>query len=146
MRFPMKLVATLTLEADVQNLEQMRAFVSEICSKFTSQKDLVDDLILALDEAVTNIIVHGYKGKPGKIQLALSTEIGRLCARLSDQSAPFDPTLAPDPDVTLPLEKRKPGGLGVYMMRQLTDQILYQRTSQGENQLTLIKHISGEET
>lgn len=142
----MKLVATLTIEADVQYLAQLREFVFETGRKLTPNQPLVDDLILALDEAVTNIIVHGYQGATGTIQVELGTDSEMVIAVISDQCVPFDPTLAPDPDVNLPLEKRKPGGLGIYLMRQLTDQILYQRTPQGENQLTFIKHIPGDET
>lgn len=137
-------MATLTIKAEVQNLSLVREFVAEIAVGLAPHQELIDDLILALDEAVTNIIIHGYQGKSGEIQIELDIKNENLRAIVSDHGPPYNPTLAPNPDITLPLEKRRPGGLGIYLMRQLTDQILYQRTSQGENQLTLIKLIPGD--
>jgi len=135
----MKPTATLTMEADVNQLARVRHFVTETASSLTQNTDAINDLILALNEAVTNVIVHGYQDTPGPIRVTVGIESGALIAILYDRAPPFDPVKAPIPDTTLPLEKRRPGGMGVHMIRHLTDEIRYRRTPDGENELTLIK-------
>ncbi len=141
----MKVAATLTLEADIKQLARVREFVAQSAFSLTHPSEAIDELVLALDEAVTNVIVHGYQNKSGPMRIEVGLEPGALVVILSDQSLAFDPTEVPSPDITLPLEKRKPGGLGVHMMRHLTDRLFYQRTPDGENRLTLVKFIPGDE-
>ena len=59
--------------------------------------------------------------------------------RLLDETPLFDPTAVPPPDINLPLEERPLGGLGVHMMRQLTDVLLYRVTEDGQNELIFVK-------
>lgn len=141
----MKPVATLTIESDVHELARVREFVAESAFNLTDNIDVIDDLVLALNEAVTNVIVHGYQESPGSLRIEVGQDDHALFVTLSDQSPAYDPTGAPIPDITLPLDQRKPGGLGVHMMRHLTDSLLYERTPDGENRLTLIKYIPGDE-
>ncbi len=145
MIWPMKPVATLIIESDVHQLARVREFVAETAFQLTNHMDAIDDLVLALNEAVTNVIVHGYEDTPGTIRVEVGLEQNALFVVLSDQAPAYNPAEAPVPDITLPLDQRKPGGLGVHMMRHLTDTLLYQRTPDGENRLTLIKYIPGDE-
>lgn len=135
----MKIAATLTVEADIYQLEALRKFIEETASSLINNTDALDDLILALNEAVTNVLVHGYRNTSGLIRIVVGTTAESLITILYDRAPPYDPTRTPAPDTTLPLEKRKPGGLGVHMMRHLTDEMYYRRTADGENELTLIK-------
>ncbi len=136
---PMKFAASLSIESDVSQLEKMRNFVEETASNLTQNTEAIDDLILALNEAVTNVIVHGYQHNHGLIQVFVGATPETLVTVLYDRAPAYDPTCTPVPDTTLPLEKRAPGGLGVHMMRHLTDEMHYRRTLDGENELTLIK-------
>lgn len=135
----MKPAATLKFEANVNQLARVRRFVGETASTLTQNTDAINDLLLALTEAVTNVIIHGYQNSPGPIEVAVGAEPGALITVLSDYAPPFDLTQAPIPDTTLPLEKRRPGGMGVHLIRHLTDEIRYRRTPDGENELTLVK-------
>jgi len=135
----MKPAATLTIEADVSQLSRVRQFVGETASSLTPDADAIEDLILALDEAVTNVIVHGYQDSPGPVGVTMSFQSGALIASVCDRAPPYDPTTTPEPDMGLPLEQRRPGGFGVLLIRHLTDEIRYRRTPDGENELTLIK-------
>jgi len=101
----------------------------------------IDDLVLAVDESATNIIMHGYRGQPGDIEVEIRRAPDAVVIYLRDRAPPFDPTRLPAPDVTLPLEQRPIGGLGVYLTRQLMDSVTHRLTSQGGNELTLIKKI-----
>lgn len=117
----------------------MRNFVQQTAESLDVDSRLVEDVVLAVDEAVTNIILHGYKGQPGWIELVVQRENNTLTVRLRDQAPQFNPTAVAEPDLTLPLEKRKPGNLGIYLMKKMVDFVVYEPGSQGGNQLTLIK-------
>ena len=105
----------------------------------TADREAIDDTLAALDEAVSNIIIHGYHGQPGSIEVEVEKEKEALVIRLRDQSPLFDPTLVPPPDLTLPLEERRLGGLGIHLIRCFTDSMAYRVTPEGDNELTLMK-------
>ena len=105
----------------------------------TADREAIDDTLAALDEAVSNIIIHGYHGQPGSIEVEVEKEQETLVIRLRDQSPLFDPTLVPPPDLTLPLKERRLGGLGVHLIRCFTDSMAYRVTPEGDNELTLMK-------
>ena len=96
------------------------------------------DIQLALEEAITNTIRHGYRGDPGTITLRGRVSEGLLIVEITDNAPPFNPLTMPDPDITSPLEEREVGGLGIYLIRQVTDGVSY-RFEQGKNILTISK-------
>ena len=96
------------------------------------------DIQLALEEAITNTIRHGYRGDPGTITLHGRVSEGLLIVEITDNAPPFNPLTMPDPDITSPLEEREVGGLGIYLIRQVTDAVAY-RSEQGKNILTVSK-------
>jgi serine/threonine-protein kinase RsbW len=100
---------------------------------------LVNDIVLAVDEAVTNIIIHGYAGQPGDIEIRVTREADALVVQLEDEAPAFDPQTVTKPDLSLSLEERPLGGMGVFLMNELMDQVRHSVTSQGRNKLTLIK-------
>ena len=109
--------STLRVAAELKNLNVIRHFVQETAESLDVDQRVIGDVILATDEAVTNVMVHGYQGQPGIIEIELRRNEDSLVVCLRDQSAPFDPTVMPPPDVTVPLEERPPGGLGIHLMR-----------------------------
>ena len=96
------------------------------------------DIQLAIEESVTNTIRHGYCGTPGPIIIHGEAGPDMLIINITDQAPEFNPLCVPVPDTTSPLEERKIGGLGVHLIRQVTDSVSYQY-QQGKNILTLIK-------
>jgi len=135
----MKNNQTLHVGADLQNLAVVRDFVQQTAESLDVDRRLVDDVVLAVDEAVSNIIIHGYKGQSGWIDLEISRENNTLMVSLRDQAPEFDPTMVADPDLTLPLKERNPGSLGIYLIKKMVDQIIYEPVPQGGNHLVLIK-------
>jgi anti-sigma regulatory factor (Ser/Thr protein kinase) len=96
---------------------------------------------LALEEVVTNVITHGYRGEEGRpilIEVAVPAE--ELVASVEDQGPPFDPLLAPEPDVSLPPDQRSHGGVGLLLVRKLMDRLEYTRTN-GTNRLVIHKRL-----
>ena len=135
-------VATLQITASLDMLGQVRQFVeaTAVLPHLTNPQT-ISDLVLAVDEAVTNIIRHGYQQQPGIIEINIRCQQHQIEIKLYDWSPNFDPTQIISPNPATPLSQRKPGGMGVYMMRHLTDELQYQRLADGRNELTLIKQI-----
>lgn len=102
--------------------------------------EAVADLILALNEALVNSARHGYQGQPGLLRLEIWRNGRSLVVKQYDSAPPFDPTAVPPPDTTRPLALRPLGGMGVLMMRHFTEELQYERTPDGQNLLTLVKH------
>jgi len=131
--------STLRIEAELKNLSLIRGFVQETAAYLGADQAVIADMILATDEAVTNIIVHGYRDRPGMIEIELRRNGDAIDIYLRDHSAPFDPTSVPGPDVTRPLEERPPGGMGIHLMRQLMDDVSHHVIPQGGNELIMTK-------
>jgi serine/threonine-protein kinase RsbW len=139
----MNLHPTLRVPADLGRLSEIRDFLRKHASVRPEDRDALEDLVCAVDEAVTNVVVHGYRGEPGDIEIELAQEAHGLIVRLRDQAPPFDPTSTPPPDVASPLEERAVGGLGVHLTRHLVDEMTHRALSPQGNELTLVKRIAG---
>lgn len=135
----MKVVSTQYQAAELADLAAIRQFIEETAALLCGEPDPVSDLILAVNEAVTNIILHGYQNQPGYVRVELQLMGNDLEVRLIDRAPNFDPTNVPVPDITLPLNQRPYGGMGVHMMRKFSDALRYQLTPEGENELIFVK-------
>jgi anti-sigma regulatory factor (Ser/Thr protein kinase) len=95
-------------------------------------------LELAVEEALVNVFNYAYAGQDhgGAVTCRAVVEADGLMVEIVDDGPPFDPLARPDPDTALELEQRQPGGLGVFMIRQLTDEVGYHREA-GRNVLTI---------
>ena len=138
------MTVTLRIAAEVHNLAAIRHFIQETGAALDASTSAIDDLVLAVDESATNIIKHGYRGQPGDIEIEVWREDEAVVVRLRDQAPPFDPTCLEDPDLTLPLDRRPVGGLGVFLTRRLVDAVTHRLTSQGGNELTLTKKANSQ--
>ncbi len=130
------------LEAHLNNLAAARQFVRDQCEvRGISDRALVDGLMLAVDEAMTNIIVHGYQKGPGSVELAVQNEGDALIISLRDQAPVFDPTTVPAPDLSIPVIERALGGMGIHLIRQSVDEIAHFSLPGGGNELRLVKYL-----
>ena len=102
----------LCIPANFESLSTIREFVQQSAWAFQVEADSICDILLAVDEAATNIVVHGYRGCEGTIEIEIQRLEDALVVRLRDEANPFDPRCVPAADVELPLEQRAPGGLG----------------------------------
>ena len=130
-----------TRAAELETLGKFRDFIDEFCLLSGVADDACHDLKLAVDEASTNIVTHGYAGmKPGSIMLALDFEPQLVTVEITDFGHPFEPAEpeAPDPEATLDDPTR--GGLGLYFIYQTMDEIHYRSGEEG-NVLTFIKRL-----
>jgi serine/threonine-protein kinase RsbW len=94
---------------------------------------------LAVDEACTNVIEHGYGGEDrGTIDLVCQAREGELVITIQDHAQPFDPDEVPPPKLNATLDELKVGGLGIYFMRQVMDAVEFSYEG-GGNKLVLVK-------
>jgi anti-sigma regulatory factor (Ser/Thr protein kinase) len=117
--------------------------VADALDAFCAAERVPDDvgwrLRVALDEIVANIVAHGA----GALQAGLDVWFDRqgpiVEITVADDGPAFDPLSRPEPDLSLPLESRQPGGLGIALVKALMDEVRYERTTR--NVLTLRKRI-----
>lgn len=129
----------LRIAAELHNLSAVRRFISEAAESLQAGRAAIEDMVQAVDESVTNVIKHGYEGQPGRIDIEVGREGDDLVVRIRDYAPQFDPTTHPSPDLTLPLERRPFGGLGIHLSRECTDAVVYRVAPDGANELTLFK-------
>jgi len=128
----------LVLENRLTEILRLEDFVKQAGQRAGIPADETEMVLLAVEEAVTNVIRYAYGDGEGLIRLTAACRDGNLVFELRDSGQAFDPTQVPEADVTLPAEERTPGGLGLLLVRRIMDEVRYQRTD-GENRLTLVK-------
>ncbi|MBM3254302.1 MAG: hypothetical protein FJZ16_08625, partial [Candidatus Omnitrophica bacterium] len=136
---PVAAQATITVLAELGSLDLVHKFIEREAGKLGFIPRRIYEINLAVDEAVTNVIENAYpKGKEGKIEITLRLKGGQLEIEIVDYGIAFNPLSHPMPDVTLPLEKRQVGGLGIYMILKFANKVDYGRgTNPDRNIFTL---------
>ncbi len=133
-----------SIKSDTGQLETVRDFVEEAAREFGFGDDDVSNIVLAVDEACTNIIKHAYEGaSTGTITVEIRREGKTFSVRIRDNGKAFNPDGLEPPDLRRHLTEFRRGGLGVYLMRRLMDKVEYAIEPGKPNQVTLIKYRSG---
>ena len=133
----------LRLANDLAGLAQLADRVESFGAAQRLPASMVNALNVALDEAVSNAINHGYDaGVRGEIAVRLRRAPEGVLLEVEDDGRPFDPLQVPPPDLTLPLERRPVGGLGIHLIRSLMDEVSYARVG-GRNVLKMVKRLAG---
>lgn len=131
----------LILQNEVAEISKLAIFIDELGEEFGLSPELVFNLNLVLEEAVSNVILYAYpKEEHQTISLIAKKKENQLIFVLTDSGKEFDPTQAPDADITLSAEDRPIGGLGIFLIRQIMNTVEYQRID-GKNVLTLGKEL-----
>lgn len=131
---PLKKV-DLTVEADLDQLDRVQAFVEGCLDKNLCQSRERGQIRIALDELFSNIV--RYSGSE-TVRITCQTDKTGVTIKLKDRGTPHDPFSAADPDISLAAEDRQNGGLGVFIVKKLMDQVNY-RFVEGENIVTIYK-------
>ena len=129
----------LSLAPDLAEISRLTAWAEACCGE-AGLDDLAFKLGLALEEAVANVVNHAFVGlpPPHRIEVVLDLGDGRVVAEIIDNGHAFDPSAAPEPDLSLPLAERDPGGLGILLIHRMMDRVDYRRAD-GRNRLRLEK-------
>ena len=131
----------LVVANDTKYLIVVREFVSRMIRQSRVTKDDENKIILAVDEAVTNIIEHGYdQGVSGSIEIEVETDPKQFKIVIRDTGRVFNPEAVPTPDMKEHLKTGRKKGLGLFLMRQIMDEVRYRYKDGVKNELTLVKY------
>ena len=126
-----------TWPATLASLESIQTFIAGHVSKEGFDIRGFPSLPLIVEEIIVNIITHAYKNTDaGIITIELKILPDRISISFSDRGHPFDPRALAPPDITKSIEEREIGGLGLFMVRQMVDEIKYHRVHD-KNVLTI---------
>jgi anti-sigma regulatory factor (Ser/Thr protein kinase) len=135
----------IIVKNDINEISRVCDVVRKFCEKHHVSDEKCHDITLILDEIITNIVNYAY---PDDKEHELSVDIDKIgvhiTLRLVDSGIAFDPLTQADPDVDSSLEERKIGGLGIFIAKQLSDDLKYSRVN-GQNQLDIRIAIHSEE-
>jgi serine/threonine-protein kinase RsbW len=127
-----------TITSDFNEIPAISRALETLMQAHGFPEDDILDTQLAVEEAITNIIEHGYREAGGGITVSCHADDGIIEVQLEDRAAPFDPLILPEPDLVSDVGDRKIGGLGIFLIRQVMDDIRY-RFEEGKNILLLTK-------
>lgn len=132
----------LVVSNDTKHLMLVRDFVSRLIRQSRLAKEEENKVILAVDEAVTNIIEHGYdEGADGSIEIEVEADDDQFKIMIRDSGRVFNPESIPNPDMKDHVQRGHKKGLGIFLMRQIMDEVRYKFRDGVKNELTLVKFI-----
>ena len=138
----MKVLLSLRMPAKLENLEKLVLSVSDCARAQGFDQKRLSEIELSTEEALVNIFNYAYPQGPGDVELNCKLDDSHFVIEIIDSGVPFDISTLPDPDVTLNVDERKIGGLGIFLMKRLMDEI--RTTREGvRNILSLVVRRKG---
>lgn len=129
-----------TIQASTRNLSDVRNFVAQHATSHGFDKQKIADIRLAVDEAITNIIKHAYNGDENHtIEIQISFKKDRICIELLDTGTTFNISTFPEPNIKEKIKQKKRGGMGVYLIHSLMDDVSYGREDDA-NKMVMCKY------
>ena len=138
-----KHINELVVKSRTENLAIIRDFVSINSSEAGLSTDDIENVMLAVDEACTNIIKHAYHLNPeGEISIKIERNADKILISIIDYGSTFNPESVPDPDLQKYYRNGRVGGLGMYLMKTLMDDVKYISVPGKYNKVLLSKYIN----
>jgi serine/threonine-protein kinase RsbW len=134
-------IYTLSVESSTKHLAEVRNFVASHAEEIgLSEKD-ISEIRLAVDEAYTNIIKHAYKNTPLKpVRIELGVESDKIWISIMDEGESFKPEEYKAPDILKRIKNKQRGGMGVFLIQKLMDQVQYNRKGT-MNEIRMVKNL-----
>jgi anti-sigma regulatory factor (Ser/Thr protein kinase) len=134
-------IRSIILENKMTELERIQAVIEELSEEWDISFALSNTMNLVLEEAFSNLVNYAYKDeKPHTIETRFEKRPDRLVITLIDDSPPYDPTRKGDPDISLSAEERPIGGLGIFLIKKLMDEVEYKQVD-NLNHFIMTKYI-----
>lgn len=132
----------IVINAALENLGMVNSFVESLLAEKDCSPKVMMQLELVVEEIFSNIANYAYGDEVGQVTIegCLEDNAAKIRLKFVDKGTPYNPLEKPDPDVTLGLEDRPIGGLGIYLVKNNVDDIFYQHEDE-QNILTIIKNI-----
>lgn len=129
-----------TFSAKFEFLDEIRDFVAQVAHEGGFAEKEIYSLQLAADEAASNIIEHAYEGiSDAHLDITCDMQGEKIVITMRDTGTPFDPSKVKQPNLKADLSERQIGGLGMYLMRKIMDEVHYESNAKTGNLLTMIK-------
>lgn len=133
----------LTITSETEHLARVREFLQDCAKRAGLAPGDIGKVVLAVDEATANIIRHAYGGQPGgEIHFAVKADGQRLEVVITDHGQGFDPDRIRDPDMAAHVRAGRKSGLGIFLMRQIMDEVTYTFREGVPNRLRLVKYLA----
>lgn len=133
----------ISVNSSTDNLSVIRDFIRSAANEAGFDNDTSGKIVLAADEACTNIIKHAYKfSEKGKIGINVSVKSNKFTIAITDSGEHFNSTSIPEPDLKKYYQEKKVGGLGMFLMKKLMDEVKYSQPNDKKNKVTLVKYLS----
>lgn len=131
-----------SITASTENLSEVRKFIGTHAKSHGFNSQQIADIRLAVDEAITNIIKHAYKGdSSNSINIEVSLESDHICIQLQDRGKTFKMRRFSEPDIKRKIKEKKRGGMGVFLIHSLMDEVSYTQKN-GANEIVMCKYRS----
>jgi anti-sigma regulatory factor (Ser/Thr protein kinase) len=131
----------MTLDSQLADIGVAAERIDAFAAEHQLSAAVCHDVQLAVEEILTNVIKHGYRGEAGHaIGLEVAVRQGEVVIWVEDAAPAFNPLQAAAPNLNLPLAQKQPGGLGIHLVRKVMDSLDYERAG-GKNRLTLKKRL-----
>lgn len=132
----------IVVSNDTRHLIVVREFVTRMIRQSDLASEDENKVTLAVDEAVTNVIEHGYEGeRDGSIEVEIAYDATLFRVIVRDNGKSFNPEVVSDPDITEHVKLGKKRGLGIFLMRQIMDEVRYVFREGTKNEVILTKYI-----
>jgi len=132
----------LEIPSITENLQMIREFVLKIAAKTGFNEETQEQIALAVDEACTNVIKHAHHHDAQRLMdIQIQTDANKMKITITDKGRGFDITKLKDPDVEQFIRESKHGGLGIYLIKTLMDEVDYEFNPGVKNQVQLTKYI-----
>ncbi len=134
---------TITVEAKIENIDVVTDFVNTILEENCCPMKIQMQIDVVVDEIFGNIAHYAYGAEGGNASVQAGIEEGKMVLIFTDHGIPYNPLENKDPDITLSLEEREIGGLGIYMVKKMMDELSY-KYADGQNILRMKKNLYNE--
>lgn len=134
------MIKTMVYDAILENLYPILDVVEEEVSKVNSDRALLADINVCIEEIFVNIVSYAYCGTIGKIEVRLEITGDTFRMLFCDSGVPYNPLERDNPDITLPAQERSVGGLGILMVKEMMDSVTYEYKEK-KNCLQITKKI-----
>ena len=132
-------VFDLSIKASLDNLLEVRQYINQVGERLGVSESALADLRLVVDEAVTNVIIHGYGDLDGLVKLHMEREGDAVIIRIRDRAKTFDPSHVNAPQLDTALKDRPFGGMGLFLIKKMTDEAEFLPLPGGGNEVRLVK-------
>jgi serine/threonine-protein kinase RsbW len=132
-------VFDFSVKASLDNLKEIRSYINRVGEYLGVSESALADLRLVVDEAVTNVVIHGYGELDGIVEIHMEGDGDAVIIRIRDQAKSFNPSLVVEPQLDTALKDRPFGGMGIFLIRKMTDEVEFLSLPGGGNEMRLLK-------